>query len=59
MERDDSREPFGFEMIVILGSTRGPSAVNKFAVTTLKCILTPLFITVDIFALVDQYLFDG
>ena len=31
---------------------------NKLAVTSLQCILTPLLITVDMFALVVSYLFD-
>ena len=57
MEIYASRESFVFEISVLLGSTRGPITVNKFAVTALQRILTPLFITIDIFALVVTYLF--
>ena len=51
MEWWASREPFYFSMTV-LSSTRSPTTVNTCAVTALQLILTPLFITVDIFALV-------
>ena len=51
MEGDTSREPFGFAMAV-LGSTIMPTTVNSWLVTAVKLVLTPLFITVDIFALV-------
>ena len=56
MERYSSREPFGFTMDV-LGSKRIPTTVNTLAVTDSKCILTPLFITVEIFARVVPNLF--
>ena len=58
MERDASREPFGFKMAILIGSTIGPTTLNKFSVTTLKHILTPSFITVDIFSIVIPYLLD-
>ena len=44
--------------IVVIDSTRRPTTVKNVAVTALQRILTPLFITVDIFALVVPYLFD-
>ena len=51
-----SIEPFGFEMDV-LGSKRRSTTVKKFSMTALQHILTPSFITVDMFALVVPYLF--
>ena len=56
MERDASIGTFGFAMDA-LGSTRRPTNVNKLDVTALQRILTPSFITVDMFALVVLYLF--
>ena len=56
MEGYVSREIFGFA-ISLLGSKRRPSPVKKLYVTVLQCILTPPFITVDIFSLVVSYLF--
>ena len=41
----------------VLGSTRRPTTVKKLVVTALQRILTPSFITVDIFTLVAPYLF--
>ena len=52
-----SREHIGFSM-AILGSIIISTTVIKLAVTALQQILTPLFIIVDIFALVVPYLFD-
>ena len=43
--------------MAVLISTRRPTTVNKLAVTALQRILTPSFITFDIFALVVPYLF--
>ena len=57
MERDASREPFGFAMAVLLGSTRGPTSVNKFALNALQCILTLSFIDVDVFSILFLYVF--
>ena len=54
MERDVSKEPFGFAMSVI-GSIRIPTTVNKLDVTALQCIMTPSFVSLDIFALVVPY----
>ena len=51
IEGDASRESFGFSMTVI-SSTRRPTTVNIWVVTALQRILTPSFITVDIFSLV-------
>ena len=56
MERDASREPFGFEMDV-LGSTRKHNTFNDLAVTALQHIITPSFVALDMFALVVPYLF--
>ena len=51
MERYYSREPFGFAMVVV-GSTRIPTTINKLAVIALKRIMTLLFVSLDMFALV-------
>ena len=48
MEIDASRETFGFERYVI-GSTRRCTIVDKFFVIVLKCIRTPLFVSLDMF----------
>ena len=55
-ERDSSGKLFGFEMAVP-GSTRITTTVKKLDTTDLQHILTPPFITVDMFTLVVQYLF--
>ena len=44
-----------FLMAVLLGSRIGPTTVNKSSVTSFQRILTPLFITIDMFALVVPY----
>ena len=51
MERDASREAFGFARDVI-GSTRRPTIVNKLAVIVLQSIMTPSFVFLGMFALV-------
>ena len=56
MKGDTSREPFSLPM-AILGSKIRPTNVKKLAVTALQHILTPLFITFDIFALAVPYFF--
>ena len=56
MEGYSSIEPSVFTMSVLDSTTR-PNNVKKLVLTVLKCILTPLFVTVDIFALVVPYLF--
>ena len=56
MERDASRELFGFAMDVIV-STRRPSTVNNSSVTALRHIMTPSFVILDMYALVIPYLF--
>ena len=56
MERYSSREPFGFAMYMI-GSTIRPTPINKLAVIVLQRIMTPPFVSLDIFSLVIQYLF--
>ena len=43
-----SRQAFGFARDVI-GSTRGCTIVNKFIVIVLKCIVTPLLVSLDMF----------
>ena len=43
-----SREAFGFARDVI-GSTRRCTIVYKFVVIVLKCITTPLFVSLDMF----------
>ena len=56
MEGYASIEPFYFTMDVP-SSTIRPTTVNTWVVTFLQLILTPSFITVDIFGLVVKYLF--
>ena len=56
MERDGSREAFGFARDVI-GSTRRRNIVNKLAVVVLQRIMTPSFVSLDMFALAIPYLF--
>ena len=48
MEKYASREAFDFARDVI-GSTRGCTIVNKFIVIVLKCIMTPSFVSLDMF----------
>ena len=48
MEKYDSIEAFGFARDVI-GSTRGCTIVNKFIVIVLKYIMTPSFVSLDMF----------
>ena len=55
MEIDDPREAFGFARDVI-GSTRRRNIVNKLAVIFLQRIITPSFVSLDMFALVIPYL---
>ena len=56
MVGDDSGEPFVF-VVSVIGSKNIPTTEKNLAVTDLQSILTPLFVTVDIFALVVPYLF--
>ena len=56
MERYSPIETFGFEMAVLGSKIRSPT-LNKLAVTDFQCILTPLFITVEIFDIVIPYLY--
>ena len=56
MEGYTSREAFGFA-ISVLSSTIRPTTLKELVVTALQNILTPSFITVDMFALVVPYLF--
>ena len=56
MERDSSREAFGFARGVI-GSTRRRTTVNNLAVIVLQRIMTPLFVSLTMFALFVPYLF--
>ena len=48
MGKDPSIESFGFARDVI-GSTRGCTIVNKFILIVLKHIMTPYFVSLDIF----------
>ena len=48
MEIDASREAFGFSRDVI-GSTRRCTIVDKFVVIVLKRIMTPSFVSLDMF----------
>ena len=48
MEKYASIEAFGFAMDVI-GSTRGCTIVNKFIIIVLKYIMTPSFVSLDMF----------
>ena len=52
MGKDASREVFGFTRGVI-GSTRGCTIVDKFIVMFLECIMTPLFVFLDMFVVVS------
>ena len=54
MEGDDSREPFGFA-VDTLRSKNIPTNLKKLPVNALKSMLTPFFITVDIFYPVITY----
>ena len=56
MERYSLREPFCFAMYMI-GSTIRPTPIKKLAVIVLQRIMTPPFVSLDIFSLVIQYLF--
>ena len=49
MEKYASKEAFVFARDVI-GSTRRCTIVNKFIVIVLKCIMTPSFVSLDMFA---------
>ena len=48
MEKYSSRDAFGFARDVI-GSTRRCTIVNKFIVIILKYIMTPSFVSLDMF----------
>ena len=48
MERDASREALGFARDVI-GSTRISTIVDKLAVIVVQCIMTPSFVSLDMF----------
>ena len=56
MGQYSSREPFGLAMNV-LGSTIIPTTVKKLAIIALKQIMTPSFVTLDMFALSVPILF--
>ena len=56
MERDTSREAVGFARDLI-GSTRRRTIFNKLAVIVLQHIMTPSFVSLDMFALVVPYFF--
>ena len=48
MEKYASRESFGSARDII-GSTRQCTIVNKFIVIVLECIMTPSFVSLDMF----------
>ena len=56
MEIHASREAFGFSRYVI-GSTIRRAIAKKLAMIVLQCITTPSFVSLDMFAVVVQYLF--
>ena len=56
MEVYSSIEPFDLS-IDVPSSTIRPNNENTWVVTALQLILTPLFVTIDIFALIVPYLF--
>ena len=56
MERYDPRKYFGFARDVI-GLTRRHTIVNKLDVIVLQRIMTPSFVSLDMFALVVPYFF--
>ena len=56
MEIYASMEAFVFTMDG-LGSTRRPTIVKKLAVIVLQCIMTPSFVSLEMFSLVTSYLF--
>ena len=49
MEIDASRESFGFATDVMGSTRKGCTIVNKFIVIVLKCIMTPSFVSLDMF----------
>ena len=56
MERDSTREAFGVARYLI-GAKRRLTIVKKLALIVLQRIMTPLFVSLDMFALVITYLF--
>ena len=56
MERDASREVVGFSRDV-MGSTRRTHIFNKLVVILLQRIMTPSFVYLGMFALINPYLF--
>ena len=49
MERDTSREAFGFATDVMVSTIKGCTIVGMFIVTVLECIITNLFVSLDMF----------
>ena len=49
MERDAYREAFGFATDVMVSAIKGCTNVDMFIVTFLECIMTHLFVLLDMF----------
>ena len=49
MERDAYIEAFGFAMDVMVSTIKGCTIVDIFIVIVLKCIMTHLFVSLDMF----------
>ena len=49
MEIYASIEAFGFARYIIGSTRKGCTHVNKFIVIVLKCIMTPSFVSLDMF----------
>ena len=48
-ERDAYNEAFGFATDVVVSTIKGCTIVNMFIVTVLQCIMTHLFVSLDMF----------
>ena len=49
MERDAYNEAFGFATDVVVSTIKGCTIVNMLIVTVLQCIMTHLFVSLDMF----------
>ena len=48
-ERDDYNEAFDFATDVVVSTIKGCTIVNMLIVTVLRCIMTHLFVSLDMF----------
>ena len=55
MERYAYREAFGFATDVMVSAIKGCTIVNMFIVIVLECIMTHLFVYLDMFFFVVRY----